>query len=195
MNKQSFLKHWQAGHLCLHPTDTIPGISFDPENPIAVALFYKTKQRDSNKPMISLAADLPKALTFWKPLPGRWEETLDKLWPGPLSVIWEARQNHPQALIFQGTIALRAPLLAPKHQWFTEVLEEARLPIPSSSVNPSGLKPILDLEIAKDFLKNGRASSGYETALPSTIIRLTAWGFEVVRQGAMPLEHIQRTAL
>lgn len=195
-----FLASLKAGRVCVHPTDTLPGLTFDPSLGDARDALVRLKGRPEDKPCLGLVASLAKAKEFFAPLPPGWDDALARLWPGPLSIVWEASAAAPAALIAKdGTIGLRVPALAASAAWFQAVLEAAALPLPTTSINRAGEPAMTQLEqvrmtwpdradlYAPDF----SVIKDRDGALPSTVIRLRADGsFEVLRRGALAVDRI-----
>lgn len=185
-----------AGLACLHPTDTLPGLAFDPRQPRGLAAIAAIKGRDINKPCLGLAADLAAASRYFAPLPGDWSAALATLWPGPLSVVWRASRGAPPALVGKdGTIGLRVPLLPEGSAWLAQVLSELPYPLPTTSVNASGEPAIAEWDAATRFLTTQRhvfapvvaAPADSAAGQPSTVIRILPDAtYEVLRAGAVP---------
>lgn len=134
-----FIDAYRADAVCLHPTDSLPGLTFNPHSLKAREALYQWKGRDALKPALSLVASVDLALKYWLPLPARWEEHVQNLWPASLSVVWKASPTCPSSLCGpDGTVALRVPVLADDSQWFQDVLRILAEPVPTSSVNRSG---------------------------------------------------------
>lgn len=195
---QAFLEAWGAGRACLHPTDTIPGLTFDPrrdEGRIAVSDF---KGRPDTKPYLGLLNSFEKAQKYFVPLPPAWHSALQRLWPGPLSVVWQASQLAPPSMVSaDGTIGLRVPALHELPAWFRAVLDELDVPLPTTSVNLSGKLPANRWDHAVRVLRSAPAIFVPEEPVdaavgrPSTLIRIVGDGScNVLRQGAMSTEFI-----
>jgi L-threonylcarbamoyladenylate synthase len=203
----ALLEALRAGKACLHPTDTLPGLAFDPESAAGRAAVVAVKGRDATAPFLGLVPDVASACRNWAPLPGGWERVLARLWPGPLSVIWRASAAAPRALIgadaLGSSIGLRVPKLGAGAAWFEALLRQAPWPLPTTSVNEHGQPPFADWGAAAEFLAGrpacyvpeleGAAPPVFAQALPSTIIKLDEdGGFQVVRLGAMPVAVIEK---
>ena len=184
----------------IHPTDTIPGLSFDPDDDRGRQAVVQFKGREETKPFLGLVSSLEQAKKFWQPLPAGWSQKLEKLWPGPLSVVWQASEDAPRRLVgTDGTMGLRVPALHPENQWYLKVLGELGKPMPTTSVNHAGQQPALNwAEVSKKVLESdvdvfvtpGEFPSGDK---PSTIIRLLeGGGFEVLREGAIPRRDLEQ---
>ena len=208
----AFAEAWVKGRVCLHPTDTLLGLSFNPHSLIGAQNFASIKSRAPDKSPISLIANWDLAVRTWKPLPGPWSQVLQDLWPASLSVIWEASDLCPKAIIgANGTCGLRLPNWSPDKQWMHELLTKLEAPFPSSSVNLSGQAAIGDWATAVQFLKaEGKddmvfipdlgenqirvLGEGARLPLPSTLIRIEAGGgWTMLREGALNRASIQST--
>lgn len=207
---EAFAKAWWEGKVCLHPTDTLLGLSFNPQSERAAENFASIKSRAPDKSPISLIANWDLAIQTWKPLPAPWSEVLQDLWPASLSVIWQASERCPKAILAaDGTCGLRLPAWSAETKWMEELLIKINLPFPSSSVNLSGQAAIGDWATAVRFLKaeakdemvfipdlgeNLIQALAYRTARPSTLIRIEANGtWTMLREGALSRDAIQST--
>ena len=142
------------------PTDTILGIharAFDKE---AIDRIYKLKGRSKNKKMIILISSLNQLKKFGITLSKRQKEFLQKIWPGPVSVIIENQ-------------AFRMPAN-------TELLKfiSKTGPIVSTSANQSGKEHAKNIKEAKkifgdkiDLYIEGKA----ESRQASIVIEIKRW--------------------
>jgi len=191
---------WTSGKVCLHPTDTLPGLSFNPHSPVAEQNFVNLKNRPSDKSPISLITSWEVATRYWQTLPKTWEEILRDLWPSSLSVIWKASDTCPKALIHaDGTCGLRMPEWSQETAWMHTLLVRLNSAFPSSSVNLSGQPGANDWASALAFLED-KGPDIYIPKLtprqiewhqdrslaPSTVIRIEDDGtWNVVREGVL----------
>jgi tRNA A37 threonylcarbamoyladenosine synthetase subunit TsaC/SUA5/YrdC len=203
---EEFIRAWTLGKVCLHPTDTLPGLSFNPRSAAAEANFIAVKERSPEKSPISLVASWDLVARSWQPLPGYWEEILKSLWPSSLTVIWKASKDCPTALLAgDGTSALRMPDWSEDKLWMRDLLLELDEAFPSSSVNRSGDPAISDWAEAATFLKASgqdifvpsldRLKAGADIKnKPSTLIRIEedeSW--TLLREGAVSADTIHKT--
>jgi L-threonylcarbamoyladenylate synthase len=196
----------QKGLLCIHPTDTIPGIGWDPRNARAWEALVRWKRRPPDKTVLGLVDSVEKAQSFWQPLPKKWSRVLNSVWPAPLSVVWSAAEAAPKILVSpQGEIGLRVPKLDQRNEWFGRFLSHYPDPFPTTSINIAGQIPLTSLEeisaalagdpasfISKGLLESCLPTEGTsEIRQPSTLIRIKRDGdFEVLRPGALEVEII-----
>ena len=199
---KSFLEALEAGLVCLHPSETIPGLSFHPNSEKAKETLYAIKTRDALKTVASLIVSLEKAKSFWKPLPPVWQFCLEKLWPSSLTVIWEASSKAPASLVSEkGLLALRVPTFPVSSFWMHEVLENFSQPLPSTSVNKAGEPSLSTWKEACNFCSKREdeifiptlSGEVFFQTEPSTIILLEGDFFQVIREGAFPVEKIYET--
>ena len=195
--KKNFLKAWTNGKVCLHPSDTIPGLTFNPEISLAKEELTRIKGRDINKPFIGLVSNFEQSKLLWSPLPKGIPEVLKALWPGPLSVIWKANPSglRMETMISPSKeIALRWPIWPITVSWLRDVIDDLKSPFPTTSVNKSGDKPILLWNEAVKFAMKEEIYSpelppqnkDEKCLTPSTVIRITntSKGYETLRVGA-----------
>lgn len=201
---EEFISAWSAGKVCLHPTDTLPGLSFNPRSKAAEANFIAVKERSPEKSPISLVASWDLALRCWQPLPGRSAEILKNLWPSSLSVIWKASGDCPKPLLASdGSCGLRMPDWSADKIWMRDMLLQLDAAFPSSSVNRSGDPAIADWDLAAEFLQaSGQSfyvppierSAGNVGKKPSTLIRIEDDGsWTLLREGAVSADTIHKT--
>ena len=158
------------------PTDTVYGFSgiIDKTD----SEIRKIKGRAETKPFIVLIAfpgDINEITDDEIP------ENLLNLWPGPLTIIVSDKKKPGN------TVAVRCP----GDEWLRKIIEECGSPIYSTSVNRSG-SPVLSKvkDIVEEFetdvslIVDGGDSM---SSVPSTIVKLTDDGYEVVRDGVIKL--------
>ena len=193
-----FLQALKKGKICLHPTDTSPGLTFDPKSKEAHIALSQLKKRSHTKPYLGLVASTEQAKHYWQPLPRTWDKGLKNIWPSPLTLIWQASDHAPATLVNNdGYLALRYPHLSSISNWLYEVINTLSCPLPSTSVNISQDKPSLSWEEAIAFCQQrnifipsleSHPSSSY---VQSTLVKIKKNGhYELLRQGDYPIEKL-----
>ena len=187
---EEFIKGLRAGYLLIHPTDTIPGLTYDPLNESGFELLCSVKKRELTKTCIGLVSSLDMASRFFKDLSSEDLELLKKYWPAPLSVVAQASSEAPRSLVRNdGSISLRFPDLAPNHTWLYEVISELNAPLPTTSINESGEPAVSEWKDADLFAEscdkviNLVEQYEIQSKDPSTIVRIKSGKFEILRQG------------
>lgn len=171
----------RGGAVGVLPTDTVYGLVALATDKAAVARFYALKGRE-HKPGTLIAANIEQLLAL-----GVATDEINKVkqyWPNPLSAVLtiDGREYLTQGV---GTLAMRV-VADPK---IVALLEQTG-PLITSSANQPGEPPATTLAEAQtyfgetvDFYVDG----GTIVAEPSTIIRPTTDGIEVLRQGSISL--------
>ena len=167
----------QNGGVGILPTDTVYGLVARAHDEAAVTRMYALKQREQ-KPGTLIAANISQLVDL-----GVQESELQKVakyWPNPLSAVLSV---HGYTYLHQGVASLAMRVVADEK--IRKVLEQTG-PLITSSANQPGQPPATTIDEAGayfgetvDFYVDG----GRIVSEPSTIIRPTADGIEVLRQG------------
>ncbi len=183
----------REGQIVAYPTETSYGFGCDATNHEAVNKIFTIKGREAGKPMLVVVAELEQIKPYIV-----WDERLEninkKYWPGPLTVVAQARL--PIALAdgivsADGWIAFRVT----SNSIAKELAETLGKPLVSTSANMAGESPIYSAAeiLAKFNLKNVQPDilidvGDLPEVLPSTIIKLAPGRIEIIRQGAITVE-------
>lgn len=189
-------------HLISFPTDTVPALAARPD---CASLIFEAKQRSPTKPLILMAAS---ADDLWGYVQGSdrerqiWQFVADQFWPGALTLVLPASDRLPPEVnpLDPTTIGIRVPNRA-----IARHLLSKTGPLATTSVNRSGEPPLTSIdainqafpdvltlstselaELERSLDPSGSASIA-ASGVPSTVVRWTAEGWQVVRQGAIQL--------
>lgn len=161
------------------PTDTIYGIVGCALDKPAVRKIYELKNRAPSKPFIVLISSPDDLELFNINVTPTVIESLDKHWPGPVSIILECPDPDLDYL-HRGTNTLAFRL--PNNIELTNLIKQTG-PLVAPSANPEGLPSANNISEAKayfgdqiDFYVEGKVNSK-----PSKIIKITKSGEEVIR--------------
>jgi len=175
------------GSVISYPTETFYALGALYKDRDALKRICEIKGRNITKGMILLVSDMDMASTIAF-IDNRQAALVSKFWPGPLTVLLEARGPIDPLLAPDGKVALRISC----HSLAAALVAELG-PITSTSANPSGIQPATTPEEVMEyhFLVDGILDGG-ETrgGLPSTIIDIASWPPACLRQGAIPFETI-----
>lgn len=183
-----------GGGLVAFPTETFYGLGADPWNERAIEALYHAKGRPARVPILLLLAGEDQVPDAAVATPAPFEVLARRFWPGPLTLVVEARPTLPARVTSgSGTIGLRVPS-APIPRAIARALGR---PITGTSANLSGAPPArLPAEVAAafagppsalDLLVDGGPAPGGE---PSTVVDLTGASPRLVRAGAIAFEAI-----
>jgi tRNA threonylcarbamoyl adenosine modification protein (Sua5/YciO/YrdC/YwlC family) len=124
------------GGIFVYPTDTIYGIGCNAENAESVEKIRRVKGREEDKQFSVIA---PGKEWIWKnaKLSAVNKELADRMLPGPYTIIANASGSAPRPVVSsERTIGIRLP----RHP-FSEIVEEAGVPVVTTSVNLSSENP------------------------------------------------------
>jgi len=170
------------GSVGVIPTDTVYGLVARAHNEAAVTRMYSLKAREQ-KPGTLIAADIQQLIDL-----GVSPDEIDKVkqwWPNPLSAVLKIEDN---SYLHQnvGSLAMRVV----KDDKIKKLLEVTG-PLITSSANQPGQPPATTIDEAYryfgdsvDFYVDGGIIDG---VAPSTIVRPTVSGIEILRQGSVTL--------
>ncbi|MCK4517590.1 L-threonylcarbamoyladenylate synthase [Candidatus Babeliales bacterium] len=151
------------------------------------------KQIEKSRPFIVLIDSINKLDNFIdrEKVSNRILEFLSLLWPGPVTVIFEAQQNLPEFLTSEGKVALRCP----DHVGLLTVLTSFDGLFSTSANRAADPAPQREAEINKELLRKVACFVTDEPGVclresqPSTIIEVSRYdvsgdGYKIVRHGA-----------
>jgi L-threonylcarbamoyladenylate synthase len=184
-----------AGGVALFPADTVYGLATDPDSQDGVERLYALKGRLPDKPSAVMFFRVEDALDALPGLGPRTRQVVERLLPGPVTLVLPNSGNRfPLACgIEPDILGIRVPLLdnalAP--------LAAVRRPVLQSSANRAGDR---DARAVDDVAPELREhvdlvlDAGELPGTPSTVLDFSAWEeggtFELLREGAMPLEAV-----
>lgn len=183
-----------AGGVVATPTDTIYGLAANALDPAAVERVFALKGREAGKPLPVVVRDLEQAAALALRLPPLFFELAAAFWPGPLTLVVEARVGLPPALTAGGsTVAMRqpaSPVLA-------ALLARTGYPLTATSANRSGRPACATAaEVARELgdavgliLDAGASAAG---TLPSTLVDVCGAAPRLLRPGAIPADRLRR---
>ncbi len=183
----------KRGGLVVFPTETVYGIGANAFNENACKKIFKAKGRPQDNPLIVHISSIDMLYDVVLSVPRIAYEFIDKLWPGPLTLIMEKKSNVPDVVSASlPTVAVRMP----SHPVANLLIELSGHPIAAPSANLSGKPSPTSFEHVKDDMM-GRVDviiDAGETPLgiESTIIDLTKDPPVLLRPGPLTLEQISR---
>jgi L-threonylcarbamoyladenylate synthase len=175
------------------PTDTVPAIA---ALPTAATAIFEAKQRQTDKPLILMAATAEALWPYVQGTPAefaQWQLITQRFWPGALTLVLPASDRVPQEMnpTEPSTIGIRVP------NWpIAQMILQQTGPLATTSINRSGQPPLETLEaIAIDFPtvycppNSSWVLPAPEARLPSTVVRWEGGQWTILRQGAIHLSH------
>ena len=181
----------RAGGMVAYPTETFYGLAVDAVNRDAIKKIFAVKQREESQPLLILIPDRPYLSRYAIAVPPQAETLMDRFWPGPLTIIFEASPHLPAELCAHtGTVAIR---MSP-HPVAQALVEAFGGALTSTSANLSGLPSTTTADEVQqqlgegiDLIIDAGPTAGGK---PSTIVDVTVPSLRLVRQGAIGFDEI-----
>jgi len=182
-----------GGGVVAFPTETYYGLAVDPLNPLPLNHLFSLKQRDISKPILTLVDDRASLSFLAQDIPIIYEPLMKEFWPGPLTLIFQARLNLPTLLTAgTSTIGVRHS----SHPFARQLLRAFGRPLTATSANISGYAAAVDAYEVKtqfgskiDVVFDGGRTPG---TVGSTIIGLEGDRLKLIREGVIPYRDILR---
>ena len=181
----------KQGGIVSFPTRCLYGLGANPFDTKAVNRIFEIKQRSFEKPILVLVRnqnDLADLVKFIPPVAVR---MMKSIWPGRISLVFEARDTLPPNLTANtGKIGIRMP----EHRVAAALVEAFAGPITGTSANLSGdiganQSPDLNSQIADSLdlmLDAGRLKGG----IGSTVVDVTTDPPRILREGEVSAAEI-----
>jgi len=172
------------GGIVAYPTESFYALGAAADNAGAVTRLFLIKKRPPDKP-IPLIIDSCKTLkSVVREIPEGAESLMSRYWPGPLTLIFRARdQILPQLTGGTGRVAVRVPGVS----LALDLVRSIGAPVTATSANISGLPAASDAGHVRQYfgaavdlvIDCGETPGGKA----STIIDLTVEPFSILREG------------
>lgn len=184
----------RKGEIIAFPTETVYGLGAPIFNERAINRIFSVKHRPADNPLIAHIATLQDLEKIAKNIPDEVYLLAEAFWPGPLSILLEAREEVPiVARAGLPTIAVRMPA----HEAALALIRAVGEPLVAPSANLSGKPSSTTVEhVRHDFegaiiaaIDGGSCSKGLE----STVLDLYfGKGPRILRPGSVTAQAIER---
>jgi L-threonylcarbamoyladenylate synthase len=179
----------RRGGIVSYPTESFYALGVMAEDKGAVEKIYALKHRPADKPLPVIVGDLSTLQSVVRAIPGQAQSLIDKFWPGPLTLVFEAQSNLSELLTGStGKVAARIP----GESVALYIAKEAGFPITATSANISAMAPAVDAKSVRkyfddslDLIINGANAPGGKS---STIVDITVSPPVVLRKGSIVIE-------
>jgi len=135
--------------LMVFPTDTVYGLGGNGRDESVVSRTYRVKQRSEDKPLTLHLFSKEDIKDYVLDITDRQQYLIDRLFPGPYTVILPANSNVPEvSLGRERKVGIRVP----DSDSFRRLEEHIDFPLVGTSVNKSGKPPMTDFNrIVEEF--------------------------------------------
>jgi len=179
------------GEIIAYPTETYYGLGVRYDSEDTLKRLYEIKKRPHEKAM-PLIIGRPEQLSLLTSLlPDAAQRLMARFWPGPLTLILEARESLSLHITANtGKVAVRIP----GPSFALELARHLDYPITATSANVTGKLPAETADTVMDYF-GGSVSAVVESGrtpgnAPSTIVDVTGREIRIVRQGIIPADAI-----
>lgn len=188
---ETFERCISVGGVALFPADTVYGLATEPDSRDGVYRLYRLKGRPPDRPAAVMFFRLELALAALPELGGRTLAAVERLLPGPLTLLLpNSARRFPLAC---GPEPERLGLRVPHLDGDLAALTGMSWPVLQSSANPTGGADPRRLEDVDERIRRGvdlQLDGGELPGTPSTVVDLTEYerdgSYDVVREGAVP---------
>ncbi len=185
----------RKGGVIAIPTDTVFGFVCPYWSKEGIERIFKIKKREKTKTLGIFISDKKEVNKFARKITETRKRLIYNLWPGPLTLLFEAKRNIPPYLIHpkKNTVSLRIP----SHPVPLRLCREAG-PLVQTSVNISGEKEIFKYkEVIKKFgnMVDYVYPQDASYSVPSTILDVSKTPFVMVRKGPVGIAKIENVLL
>jgi L-threonylcarbamoyladenylate synthase len=191
-NLQDIVKKCSAslkkpGSFLLVPTETVYGLVCSWNDILGREHIYKAKKRAENKPFQMLVSNVKMVKSFGGIISPLTEKIVQFFCPGPITIVIPTKDRQ--------TIGFRIP----ECKFILKLIESHMFPLAGTSANLSGKPPALlprqilsELKLMPDIVvDNGLIAAD---SLPSTVLKISGPKLEILREGPISLEEIQKVA-
>ena len=183
----------KQGKIVVFPTETVYGIGTNGLDEQAIKKLYEVKQRPFNKPISLLVSSMDMVNEIAKDITEVEYKIMEKFFPGPLTIILKKKDIVPDIVTAgQDTVGVRMP----SGEIARKLVEMSGVPIATPSANITGEPSGTNLQEIKkkfegkvDFFIDGGIS---ELGLASTIVKVVDGKLQILRQGSITLEQIEK---
>ena len=174
------------------PTETVYGLGviFDSEE--AFKKMMEAKNRPPHKPF-TLMCDSINMIKKYVDVSEKVEKLLNKYMPGPLTVLLKSKKELPYFVTLGSEyVGIRIS----SHPFVLNLIKKVGKPLLVPSANKSGEKPLSEYEDVISVFSGSISAVVMEDALgelPSTIIKIDDNNIELIRQGSLSFEELNKT--
>ena len=175
-----------GGGIVVYPTETLYALGADAFNAAALQRLVELKVRQAGKPIAVLVSDVDMVADIAAEIPPQAQALMRRFWPGPLTVVLQARPHLSSLLTGGGTgIGLRLS----SHPLATALVRALGHPVTAPSANPPGMQPPTTVEHARAYFGSQvdcYLDGGSLRGEPASTVVDVRDGLTVIREGAVP---------
>lgn len=194
-----------AGGTVVVPTDTVYGLAGHIKLPKAIQAIFDIKGRPANNPLPIFVNSIEEVEKVAYAPDNRTKRFLDRIWPGKVTCVLPARGwlskeilGVPKFGLGTAPRGLTVGVRVPKYHFLNKLLEAFKEPLSGTSANVSGHGPFTRVDdLIRDFEKLPIRpdliidAGDLKDSKPSTLVDVTVWPPEILREGAVSRKEIE----
>ena len=176
-----------GGGIIAYPTETFYGLGAKYDHGPALERLRELKQRPHGNAMPLVIGNVEQLFDLADSVSGPARELIRAYWPGPLTILFQARSGLSEHIVSGGKVAVRVP----GDSFALSLARAAGFPITATSANPSGKPPADSAPMVQgyfgsriDLLIDCGKTGGDR---PSTIVDASSGGLKILREGALDI--------
>lgn len=177
-----------GGGIVAYPTETFYGMGVKYNTEPALRKLYELKKRPKEKAMPLIIGKAEELYMLTDSVNTTAKGLIDKYWPGPLTILFHARQGLSEYIVSGNRVAVRVP----GNSFALKLAMASGFPITATSANISGMPPADSAGVVFNYfddkvdliIDGGRTKGG----LPSTIVDVTGNSIEIIRKGIIDIK-------
>jgi len=194
MNITRAIASLKTGNVIVFPTETVYGLGADALNSAAVEKVFQLKGRNPDNPIPVIVADRTMLRGLIDQIPPTAEKLIDRFWPGPLTLVLQARPDTPKQLLNgRGGVGVRIS----SEPIASQLSRELRGPLTATSANPSGKPAATSIEQAQHYFSGAIEiflDGGKRTAkMGSSVVEVIENRVKMIREGEISVSEITAT--
>jgi L-threonylcarbamoyladenylate synthase len=178
------------GGIIAYPTETLYGLGAKYDNEQALMRLYELKRRPHEKTIPIIIGSIEQLSLLVNSVNETAADLIKKFWPGPMTLVFDARSGLSSYITCNNKIAVRIP----GESFALDLVRAAGFPITATSANISGLPAARDASMISEYF-NDRVDliidgGTSQNTQPSTIVDVTRQTAVVLREGAISARRI-----
>lgn len=178
----------ESGGIIVAPTETRYGLLCRADQKAVLDRLYQLKNRPLSMPC-SVFIKSREHLAGWGVINSRTEKIADAFWPGPVTLVLEAKADFPAPVISDGKIGIRFST----DPFIVALMEQVSFPVSATSANLSGTGDATTIDALAEVFDDKvdmYCDDGVRNGATSTVIDMTFEPPKLLRAGAVEFDKI-----
>ncbi len=175
------------GGIVAYPTETFYGLAVRFDDEAALLKLAELKGRPTGKSLPLIVGTDASLSLVAAGVSDTARRLIEVYWPGPLTIVFRAREGLPEQITLEGKVAVRVP----GESLGLQLARALTFPVTATSANPSEMPPPVDAETVVKYFPEGVdlvLDAGLtKGGTPSTVVDASEEPIKIIRQGAVDI--------